>query len=541
MNTRAEVVSERVRMLGVLRKLRPCIRQNGDGINEIAAEYGLELLISDALIDFARRLKESDSVIFLTTLAVYNKANNQRPQMLLQAYQSIKKGSLSDGIAGLPNKNILRQTIKSLVEDEFILKSEAASQRRIGTGQEWVMAFELCLDHSALKSASYLFKEHFQQKKQPDFVLLCAKALIERAIGIGKGSLNNWNEWIEIQSMVYDALLKLKIQVVAEKISLIISDYFSFSGNYVSAINWYEKISKKSDNSIIATLQIAMSNGKMGQLEKSIPYFDDFLTRFSKQSDDWIDKNFINSDVGGQNDAKADFNTGSAAQALIDLRNILMQCNITPFLVSGTLLGYARDGALLKHDKDIDVGILDSQDVYKVAEVLNSSGLFRVKTEYLRINEIYQFPVVHKKTAMVIDIFVFHRVNGKYVTGVQGIYGYTQNFAFSPFEIKTVDFMGIKFSVPENHEFHLEENFGNWRVPDPSYISHLQCPVTVDIGGLVYLLVGRVELLNSIIGGKKIKLARVISILRDFQNGPYAVSPELLNHVESRFVDSIKL
>lgn len=122
------------------------------------------------------------------------------------------------------------------------------------------------------------------------------------------------------------------------------------------------------------------------------------------------------------------------------------------------------------------------------------------------------------------------------MTGVQGTYGYTQNFAFSPFDIKSVDFMGIKFSVPENFEFHLEENFGNWRVSDPNYISHLQCPVTVDVGGLAYLLVARLELLSSIIDGKQIKLSRVISILRDFQNRPYGVDPKLVNCIEARFL-----
>lgn len=538
-NTRAEVVIERDRMVSVLLKLRSCIHQNGDGINEIAAEYGLDLLISDALIDLARQLKESASVIFLTTLAVHNKAEIVRPQMLLEAYQSIKKENLSNGISGLPNKNVLRQTIKSLVESKVITKSATASERRIGTGQEWVMAFELCLDHSALIIACQLFKEKFRQEKSPDFVLLCAKALVERAIGLEKESLTNWKEWVEVQSVVYHALIKLKIYTVAEKLCQIIGEYCSYFGDYQYAIRWYEKIPKKSDASITANFQIATCCGNMGNLEKSITYFDDFLMRFVDQSNDWININFNNSDVTGKNDNKADFNTKSAAQALIDLRNVLSKCNITPFLVSGTLLGYARDGAFLKHDKDIDVGILDNQDIFKVAEALNASGLFRVKINYMRIDKTYQLPVIHKKTTTVIDVFVFHQINEKYITGVQGNYGYIQNFAFSPFKLKTVNFMGIKFSVPENFEFHLEENFGNWRVSDPSYISHLQCPVTVDVGGLVYLLVARLELLKAIIEGKRVKIARVISILRDFHDKSHSVSQELINHIEARFSDVI--
>ena len=62
-----------------------------------------------------------------------------------------------------------------------------------------------------------------------------------------------------------------------------------------------------------------------------------------------------------------------------------------------------------------------------------------------------------------------------------------------PVELKEVSFLGIDFYVPDDVEKNLAENFGNWRQSDPEYISHLQSPSTVDVGGLVYQIVGRLR------------------------------------------------
>jgi len=136
---------------------------------------------------------------------------------------------------------------------------------------------------------------------------------------------------------------------------------------------------------------------------------------------------------------------------------------------------------------------------------------------------------------MSIDIFIYYPENDKLVTGVQSDVGYTQNFAFTPFELKTVKFLDIDFSIPADMELNLQENFGAWHVPDPNYISHLECPTTVGVGGTVYMLVARLEMLRSLVEGKKLKVDRIAGILRHWQGAEHAMAPALIDRLHARF------
>src|SRR5690606_37477131 len=58
--------------------------------------------------------------------------------------------------------------------------------------------------------------------------------------------------------------------------------------------------------------------------------------------------------------------SAAARQALLDLRSDLSRADVKFFLVSGTLLGCVREGNILGHDKDIDVGVMEDVDFEKV-------------------------------------------------------------------------------------------------------------------------------------------------------------------------------
>lgn len=523
-------------MVRALTLLRPMVQlQDFDRINELVAQYGLDFLISDEFIDFARGVQDASSVIFLCTLAVHNAANPVRAQMLLQAYQSIVGGVLTEGIAQLPKRHVLRQTIAALAHKAAIPAPRLDSQKRKGTGQEWLLALELCMDHGALENGLVLMREHMQRTGAADYVLLCAKALIERASSVTEGDSLPWAAWIALQTAVYEELKRQKFSDVAERVAQLAGEYCHFSGNPADSIAWHEKIPASSDRSIISLYQIARGHCHLGQTALAIAHMDQVLARMCTQSNDWINQNFLHADAAGEKADKASFNQGAAALALTDLQNTLSQVDVSPFLVSGTLLGYARNRGFLSHDKDIDVGIFASQDIFDVLSLLSRSGLFEVKFHFLRVQDTYQVPIVHRTTGMNIDIFVYHPQGERLVTGVHGNFGYTQNFTFTPFTLQTVRFLDIDFAVPANMALNLQENFGPWQVPDPHFISHLECPTTVDIGGAVYMVVARQEMLRSVVEGKKVKVARIAAILRRWQSADYPMDPSLIERLVARF------
>jgi len=516
--------------------LRPMV-QNQDfaKIDNFAAEWGLEFLISNEFIDFSRRLKDPGSVIFLATLAVHNAQKAARPHMILQAYQSIAAGDLTQGIAQLPKRHVLRQTIAALATKTALPAARLDAHKRKGTGQEWILALELCLDHSAIADALALFREHVRSASSDEFALLCAKGLIERSSGVRVGDSMPWADWIALQSAVYQELRRRKNEANADSIAQMAGEYCHFAQDYAGSIAWYQKIGRGSEKSILCQYHLARAHGHLNELGVCIAEMDDALDRICHKSNDWINQNFLQADADGEKASNASFNTGAAAAALKDLQTVLAEVGMAPFLVSGTLLGYARNRGFLSHDKDVDVGIFASQSIFDVVNLLTRSGLFSVHFNYLRLEETYQVPVVHRQSGMSIDIFVYYPQGDKLVTGVQSNFGYTQNFAFTPFALETVQFLDIEFSIPADMALNLQENFGPWQVPDPYFISHLECPTTVDIGGVVYMLVARLEMLRSLVEGKKVKVDRIANILRRWSDAKHAMAPMLVDQLQARF------
>lgn len=67
----------------------------------------------------------------------------------------------------------------------------------------------------------------------------------------------------------------------------------------------------------------------------------------------------------------ADVGVEKVERALCGLFDVLEDLGAEPFLVGGALLGAARGGALLPHDKDIDIGLLDESALYRLGRELS--------------------------------------------------------------------------------------------------------------------------------------------------------------------------
>ena len=516
-----------------LSQLKPLVGgEHFDVLETIIMEHGLDFIIGNEFIDFCRRKKEPRIVVFVATLGMHNSTQPAKPELLEACYSSIlqKEMRLKNERNGVTH--VLRNTLQSIIDDADIARDKKTFQKLTGSDNDWHLAFELCLDHHQESNAYQLIHKRLEKGNNPELVLMCARSLVERSIDVTGTDNIDWANWIQCQKRIHQELIKYKIAHVPSKMAMLIAQYYSFINEHDASIEWYRKAK---DDHVLATYQIAQSYGNKKDFKTALSHLDQFLRKMCDQTHEWIDKNFKNADSTGKKHEGLEFNSHAATKALTDLQNTLDEVNTKAFLVSGTLLGYARQKSFLSHDKDIDVGIFEADNIFDVINTLMSSGKFSVKKGYFNIERMYQMPVVHLATGFAIDVFIYHKDGDGLVTGVQSNFGYTQNFRFSQFDLQEIEFINTRFYAPADIDQNLTENFGDWKTPDPHFISHLQCPTTVDVGGEVYMMVCRLEMVRSIVEGKKIKVDRIAKILREHALAEQAMEPALIQDLSSRF------
>lgn len=155
-----------------------------------------------------------------------------------------------------------------------------------------------------------------------------------------------------------------------------------------------------------------------------------------------------------------------AEKALSDLKHHFNQAQISFFLISGTLLGCIREGKLLGHDKDIDIGVWETHSVESLANVIYNSGCFYVLPIYSP-----DILVIRHVNGVTIDIFIHHREADDYWHA-----GGKSKWHNSPFELASRSFLNSEYLVPADYDLYLTENYGNWRTPQLSFDSALDTP-----------------------------------------------------------------
>lgn len=159
-----------------------------------------------------------------------------------------------------------------------------------------------------------------------------------------------------------------------------------------------------------------------------------------------------------------------ASETLIAVCKFLEDLKVPYFLSVGTLLGIIRDGELLPHDKDADLGIGWDVDREWLITQLEESEEFSINGTRPEASKAeWNFSVVRKGTPIAVDFF-FHKPDGDH-----WLMGF--DAAPSPWLIRfkqrpltTVNYKGHLLPIPENPEGYLEEVYGpDWRIPMPSY------------------------------------------------------------------------
>lgn len=171
-----------------------------------------------------------------------------------------------------------------------------------------------------------------------------------------------------------------------------------------------------------------------------------------------------------------------ARQTLRDLKAVTASADAEMFLISGTLLGAVREGDILGHDKDIDVGIMESPalDKERVETAFRRSGKFSVKP--------YQVPSllrVQHASGVMVDVF-WHREEGGLIIHE----GMKSKWWNAPFDLVDFAFLGDTHRIPGTFGRYLGENYGEWETPNAEFETFVDTPnmVTTSEGEIVWYL-----------------------------------------------------
>jgi hypothetical protein len=225
------------------------------------------------------------------------------------------------------------------------------------------------------------------------------------------------------------------------------------------------------------------------------------------------------------------FDTNAAEKTLLTVNELLRGKGLQPFLMSGTLLGFQRNGALMPHDKDIDIGIIGWEHQFTIAQALLEAGFFKFDLTQLSGRNRFLISAYDLRNGMAIDFFLFHDHGDHYLHGIDFNIEITQNFKFSKFTLHEVDFLGDKFFVPDNIDRNLKENYGDWQTPITSYVVTVESPAIIE-NKEVNKIIGYLETIKTI--NKNLNPERIRRILnKDKRSGGSIFNEDLRTRLEN--------
>jgi hypothetical protein len=500
--------------------------QDFHGLEAALLEFGLDQACGADFVDFCRIRREAPIVIMLSTLGVANGIDVRRSQRILDLYQSAMAPTPKGFLAILPANHVLRKAL-AVWHSGKDLPFQSAADSDSGTNEDHQLAVEFLLDHDRDRAASDLVLSRWQGQVDNRHRLILIELMLRRQ-GVRKpewSALQHWNRVYEHAYSVLKGSNAPDAMGLSEQLAMVIGENILKSPEPLKVLPWC-RAARSPRSRIKAWYHEAHARCLTGETDLAIKCLDEALLRLPAEPLSWIQDHF-QAPGGNSNEARR-FDVDSARKAIVDLNAALAPVGIKPFLVSGTLLGYARCGDFLSHDKDIDVGIFGTVDNYQVLMALAQSGKFRIVTDYMRLDRNYNLVCWHLPTGMPIDIFTYHREGEWLYTGVYTDLGYLQRFRFTPFDLQPIEFVDVPIHAPSDIDLNLRENFGDWQTPDPQYISHLESPSTEDQGGQIHMLVARLMLLKAVIKGSPEIAARVMAVLDRHAESPWALSPSLV-------------
>lgn len=139
--------------------------------------------------------------------------------------------------------------------------------------------------------------------------------------------------------------------------------------------------------------------------------------------------------------------------------------NTSWWLDFGTLLGFYRDGKIIEHDSDLDVGIL-YEDFYKNKELIQKMVL-DFGFHFERVSDLFYRVNFSNENKLHCDIFLFKKnKNNIYTTHFKEYLSIEDEI----FPLGKQVFKNTTFNIPNNVEYFLETRYGKgWITPKSRY------------------------------------------------------------------------
>lgn len=176
--------------------------------------------------------------------------------------------------------------------------------------------------------------------------------------------------------------------------------------------------------------------------------------------------------------------------------DVIEKHHIPAFAAYGTLLGFVRENGFLKHDDDIDLGIMPGEwtPVRVLKTLLEEEEGFSYVFGFKYNNRLTEFKLQYG--GIPIDFF-FYQDDGKQFFA--GSYHYFPEVQYPATNANSaqrvcepriegltkIRVYDIDFPVPANTEYVLEKLYGNWRVPDTKW-DDSKHPGIEDLPGFAY-------------------------------------------------------
>ena len=142
----------------------------------------------------------------------------------------------------------------------------------------------------------------------------------------------------------------------------------------------------------------------------------------------------------------------------------LLLLDVQPFLNSGTLLGYFRDGRPIPHDDDFDLGILlPGKTLNEIFH--NWRGFRRALNEQFNVIDKGSFVSIKLSNEVQVDLFAAWALDDDLYVHPY-CWADVKQKSLAP--LRPLSIRGRDFLVPADPDAILSVNYGpNWRVPDP--------------------------------------------------------------------------
>jgi len=176
--------------------------------------------------------------------------------------------------------------------------------------------------------------------------------------------------------------------------------------------------------------------------------------------------------------------------------DVIEKHHIPAFAAYGTLLGFVRENGFLKHDDDIDLGIMPGEwtPVRVLKTLLEEEEGFSYLFGFKYNGKLTEFKLQYG--GIPIDFF-FYQDDGKQFFA--GSYHYFPEVQYPATNANSaqrvcepriegltkIRVYDIDFPVPANTEYVLEKLYGNWRVPDTKW-DDSKHPGIEDLPGFAY-------------------------------------------------------